>query len=351
MNDTTLITCVIPTYRRPRMVARAIRSVLNQTFSRLRVFVTDNASGDETGDVIRCIAERDPRVIYRCQSENIGMPGNFAYGMANIETPFFSLLSDDDVLLPEFYEIAYSQFQKYPQAIFVATQVFEVRAAGRLAAEPLSRWDRSGLFDPPSGAHRVAAIGHPTITGILWRREFLQTRYSKFNLNIHAGDYEMIFNAATVYPIVTVDRPGALFVSHRLQREKSSDPFSVINHFLDLINRVDEDERFPSEIKDANRKKFETKLSVYLRNLSIRLVLHGDHVSAEKALAIRSEKIGCRDYWNNLIRVVNHICQVMPPLRYFLRGMYAPVTRIRDRWQVSRLPFIESCYRELMKLE
>ena len=105
MNDSPLITCVIPTYRRPQWVARAIRSVLNQTFTRLRVFVSDNASGDETTAEVRRIQTSDPRVIYHCQPKNLGMRGNFDYGLAHVETPFYSLLSDDDVLLPQFYEI------------------------------------------------------------------------------------------------------------------------------------------------------------------------------------------------------------------------------------------------------
>lgn len=132
MHNSPLITCVIPTYRRPRMLARAIKSVLNQSFSRLQVIVTDNASGDKTGEVVRRIQANDRRVIYHCQPRNMGMHANFAYGMSRVDTPFFSLLSDDDVLLPEFYETAYSEFQKYPQAILVATQVPCVTEKGRL---------------------------------------------------------------------------------------------------------------------------------------------------------------------------------------------------------------------------
>lgn len=351
MNDTPLITCVIPTYRRPRMLARAIRSALNQTFTRIRVFVSDNASGDETREVLRSIASRDPRVVFHCQSENIGMLGNIAYCMAHVETPFYSLLNDDDVLLPEFYEIAYSEIQKYPQAILAATNVLNVTEDGRLQAEHLSLWDRAGLFDPPYGAHRVVGIAHAEIQGILWRSEFLQTPYSHIDPHIHAWDYEAILNAAMNYSIVIVDRPGAIMVNHRGSRAKSSDPFSVVAHRLDLIDRIDHDDRFPQQVKSANRKKIETYLSGYLRGLSIEFVLEGDHVAANKALKFRSETIGCKDRWNNLIQMVNHLCQYMPPLRFLFRAMYTPVIGIRNRWQDWKLPFIESRYRELLKLE
>src|ERR1700674_1455488 len=101
-----LITTIIPTYRRPKFLRRAIRSVLNQSFMNFQVCVYDNASGDETPSVVDDIARSDRRVKYHCHPENIGAIRNFLYGMERVETPFFSFLSDDDFLLPDFYETA-----------------------------------------------------------------------------------------------------------------------------------------------------------------------------------------------------------------------------------------------------
>ncbi len=50
-NGRPLITTVIPTYRRPKLLQRAIKSVLNQTYPHFQVCVYDNASGDETAGV------------------------------------------------------------------------------------------------------------------------------------------------------------------------------------------------------------------------------------------------------------------------------------------------------------
>lgn len=47
-----MITTIIPTYRRPRLLRRAIRSVLNQTYPHFQVCVYDNASGDETATIV-----------------------------------------------------------------------------------------------------------------------------------------------------------------------------------------------------------------------------------------------------------------------------------------------------------
>ncbi|RKX41747.1 MAG: glycosyltransferase family 2 protein, partial [Thermotogae bacterium] len=61
-----LITTIIPTYRRPKLLQRAIKSVLNQTYPHFQVCVYDNASGDETAEVVAEFAKKDPRVKYYC---------------------------------------------------------------------------------------------------------------------------------------------------------------------------------------------------------------------------------------------------------------------------------------------
>src|SRR6516165_1449212 len=97
------ITTVIPTFRRPTLLGRAIRSVLRQTNRDCAVTVFDNASGDETRDVVAAIAAEDPRVSYHCQSRNVGIVANFISAMQSVQSPYFSVLSDDDVLFPEFF--------------------------------------------------------------------------------------------------------------------------------------------------------------------------------------------------------------------------------------------------------
>src|SRR4030042_3564260 len=107
-----LITTIIPTYRRPKFLQRAIKSILNQTYPYFQVCFSDNASGDETAEVVAKLSQREPRLKYYCHSENIGAIANANYGFERVNTPFFSFLSDDDILLPEFYEIALEGFKK-----------------------------------------------------------------------------------------------------------------------------------------------------------------------------------------------------------------------------------------------
>ena len=55
------ITTVIPTFRRPYLLRRAIQSVLNQIYPDFQVWVFDDDSGDETAAVVSEMAQVDAR--------------------------------------------------------------------------------------------------------------------------------------------------------------------------------------------------------------------------------------------------------------------------------------------------
>src|SRR5262249_21644961 len=145
------ITTIIPTFRRPDLLKRAIWSALSQTRRDLIVLVCDNASGDETAAVVAEATKRDSRVRYRCHPKNIGLVANFQYGMSQVETPYFSFLSDDDLLLPWFYELALASLERAPSAMFFASRSIFLRADdGAVRGFTLRGW-RPGVYSPPVG--------------------------------------------------------------------------------------------------------------------------------------------------------------------------------------------------------
>lgn len=191
------ITTIIPTYRRPKLLRRAIQSVLNQTYPHFLVCVYDNASGDETAEVVAEFAKKDDRVRYFYHPENIGAVKNFNYGIAHVTTSYFSFLSDD-VILPDFYATALAGFEQYPEAMFSACEVVEMTEQGEVVKAPLSSWYRGGFYTPPEGLLQVVKVHHPIITGIMFRRELIE-QFGLFDENIDIIDYEYEVRGAARY--------------------------------------------------------------------------------------------------------------------------------------------------------
>ena len=59
INSNPYITTIIPTFRRPRLLKRAIISAIEQSYTCIRVLVIDNASNDKTFEVVKELMHKD----------------------------------------------------------------------------------------------------------------------------------------------------------------------------------------------------------------------------------------------------------------------------------------------------
>jgi glycosyltransferase involved in cell wall biosynthesis len=206
-----LITLVIPTYRRPQLLRRAIYSALRQTFRDLIVCVYDDASGDDTAAVVAEIAAQDPRVRYYCQPRNVGAAPNVNYGLRQVATPFFSMLSDDDVLLPELYEKAIAGFQRYPAAgCFCAKMVVYEPVHERLRHNQSTSW-RSGYYDASTDNVLHELADHLPIASVVFKTQVIDT-VGVFNK--YASDLLYMAEVINSYPFIVDDFDGAIYTVH-----------------------------------------------------------------------------------------------------------------------------------------
>lgn len=207
----TEVTAVIPTYRRPRLLERAIASAAEQTGARVRVAVFDNCSGDETRDVVAKLAQAYPDVRYHAHASNLGALANFEHGVRSVDTPFFSILSDDDYLLPGFYERALAGLAIHPEAMFWIGVTLNVDESGSIWDARLNRWTKEGLYQPPMGALAMTGGTAPTWTGIVFRREVLELAGFIDRETQGPSDLDYTIRLGARFPYVFEKIPVAVF--------------------------------------------------------------------------------------------------------------------------------------------
>ncbi len=98
------VTIGVPAYNAGRYLPQALDSLLAQTYTDLEIVVSDNASTDDTGDIAREYAARDPRVRYSRNPENIGAGRNFIRCVELARGELFRWASADDLSAPTFVE-------------------------------------------------------------------------------------------------------------------------------------------------------------------------------------------------------------------------------------------------------
>jgi glycosyltransferase involved in cell wall biosynthesis len=97
-----LITIGIPTYNRAALVRKCIEGAFAQTYANIDVMVSDNASTDDTLDVLRSI--KDPRLRILTSPTNVGAIENFSRCIREAKGDYLVLLSDDNFLDTTFLE-------------------------------------------------------------------------------------------------------------------------------------------------------------------------------------------------------------------------------------------------------
>jgi glycosyltransferase involved in cell wall biosynthesis len=112
VNLPPLVSICTPTYNRPTLLVRAIRSVLAQTFTNFEMIITDNSDDDESEQIVRRI--NDKRIRYLRNEKNIGALENIKKVAGMAEGRYQTVLMDDDLLKPQALELMLEVFRKHP---------------------------------------------------------------------------------------------------------------------------------------------------------------------------------------------------------------------------------------------
>lgn len=104
------VSVVLPTYNRANTLARAIRGVLSQSFSDLELIVVDDASTDNTAEVV--LGFKDARVRYLPSLERLGVSRARNLGIQNALGVYVAFQDSDDEWRVEKLEKQLAAFQQ-----------------------------------------------------------------------------------------------------------------------------------------------------------------------------------------------------------------------------------------------
>lgn len=96
-----LVSVVMPVHNSAATLGPAVRSVLTQTHSDLELLVTDDASSDDSMDLLQDFARQDERVLPKAAPEQGGAGRARNLAMERARGDYIAFLDSDDMWLPE----------------------------------------------------------------------------------------------------------------------------------------------------------------------------------------------------------------------------------------------------------
>lgn len=93
------VSIIIPTYNRSQLIARAVKSVLNQTYQNFELIIIDDGSTDNTRELVTSF--NDERIRYIRHEENKGEAAARNTGLKAARCDYIAYQDSDDEWLPE----------------------------------------------------------------------------------------------------------------------------------------------------------------------------------------------------------------------------------------------------------
>ena len=115
MTTTPLVSVICLCYNHARFVQQAIESVIGQTYANIQLIVVDDASTDNSVEIIKKVTARCNSVEHLFLSENLGNCKAFNKGFALAKGKYVFDFATDDVLVPDRIEKQVTCFEKLGQ--------------------------------------------------------------------------------------------------------------------------------------------------------------------------------------------------------------------------------------------
>ena len=258
------VSVIIPTYNRAALLKRAIESVLNQSFKDFELIVVDDASPDNTPEVVRSI--RDSRIRYIRLKKNSGGPVARNTGIKKARGKFIALLDDDDEWLPHRLELQVKKLETLDKEFGVVYGGFYYvsQQDGRILGKRLPQF-RGDVYQ-----HflRENFVGSPTL---LIRRECFK-KAGLFDPKLTSSqDWDMWLRIAKYYKFDYVDEIVAKYYVHGRQIS------------FNMKKYIPGRERFISKHKDISKNP--RIMSLHLSQMGMLLILGGNPEKGLKYVA------------------------------------------------------------------
>ncbi|PRH85480.1 hypothetical protein C5L14_21060 [Labrys okinawensis] len=236
----------MPIYNGGDMFRDCLENLRVQSFQDFKVLIFDNVSTDETPQIARELAERDPRFEYHLNSENIGSWRNFGALLEAAQSEYFIWRAYDDYTDANFLEELVALLDEH--------QDFDL-AVGRVTSLRTGRKQTTRHTAAPKNLGRGLWAGYRAVKGAhaswfygLWRTQAIKIAWQEVLRSYpHSwgGDFMLMFD--TLFRGRVVGSNKTSFYQRIIQRDYKSQDDYLSNRISTLIAYRQDAQRYFNE--------------------------------------------------------------------------------------------------------
>ena len=222
-----LISVIITTYRRPpKMVNRAIQSVINQTYRNLEIIIVDDSPDDfkerkAVERMILSIKEKDKRIRYIKHTKNKGACAARNTGIKKSHGNFVAFLDDDDEWLPVKLEKQLKLFVD-PEIGLVYCRSFTIDELYGLKKIREDKFYKGYVFEQLFRRNFIGSTSFPLI-----RKECFQ-ECGMFDTNLKSSqDFDLWLRIAKKYKVDYINEPLVNYYVHDNERLTTNPVYKI----------------------------------------------------------------------------------------------------------------------------
>ena len=195
------LSVIMAVYNNASTLKQAINSILKQTFKDFQFIIVNDASTDNSSQILDKIAEKDKRITIINNRTQLGLTKSLNKALKSVKTKYITRMDGDDIALPRRFEKQIKYLNEHPQITLLGTAAFLINNKGR----------QIGLKRHPSD-HKIlrrkilhyCPFIHPTW---MFRRSAL-LEVGEYNQNFpYAQDYELVLRIASKFQTANLPEP------------------------------------------------------------------------------------------------------------------------------------------------
>lgn len=270
------IDILLATYNGEKFVKEQIESILNQTYENFNLIISDDASTDNTLNILEEYEKKDTRIKVFKKEKNKGLIDNFEFLLKNVTSDYFMFSDQDDIWKKDKIEKSINKLKEENSGlVYTDLEIVDEK----LNVIYPSYWKYKQIYKKIIKYNNFEALYlNNFVTGctILAKSKYIKDilplpRNSKFVLH----DYWTALIISAKDKISYVEEPTIQYRQHKNNRVGSSRKSDQLENFEDLRNlfikvKIEHFEVFKENIEKIKTKeisKYTNEALKYFENL------------------------------------------------------------------------------------